>query len=51
MLFATPDFGASGIIVLFLLVGWVILLGLVVVGIFLGTRLCRRESARREPSG
>ena len=39
MLFATPDFGASGIIVLFLLVGWVVLLGLVVRRHFSGNKI------------
>jgi hypothetical protein len=51
MLFATPDFGASGIIVLFLMIAWAILLVLVGVGIFAGTRLRRRESARAKAFG
>ncbi len=45
MVLATPDFGASGVIVLFLMAFWVILLALVFAGIFLGMRL--RRNGRR----
>ena len=51
LLLATPDFGASGVIVLLLLVGWVILLLLVGLGIFVGTRLRRCDSGRAKIVG
>lgn len=51
LLLATPDFGASVIIVLFLMVAWAILLVLVGVGIFAGIRLRRRESGRAKTVG
>ena len=46
VLFATPDFGASGIIVLFLLIAWGVVLALAVTGIILGARLLSRGSAK-----
>jgi hypothetical protein len=44
VIFATPDFGTSGIIVLFRLIAWVFVLAICVGGIILGARLLRRGS-------
>lgn len=51
MIFATPDFGASGVIVLFLLVFWVILFACVLAVVFLGARLRRSGSPRARTLG
>lgn len=51
MLIATPDFGASGIIVLFVLAGWLVLLLLIGMGIFFGARMCRSKSMRSKTVG
>jgi len=46
MLFATPDFGASGAISLFLLIVWATVYVFVAVGIAWGTKLLRNESPK-----
>jgi hypothetical protein len=51
MIFATPDFGASGAIVLCLLLAWAIVLVLVAVGIACGLRLLKNGSARARTWG
>jgi hypothetical protein len=44
VIFATPDFGASGGIVCFLMLVWAVVLTLVVAGIIWGRKLHRSES-------
>ena len=46
VIFATPDFGASGIIALFLLIAWAVVLALAGGGLLLGARLLSRGSAK-----
>ncbi len=51
VIFATPDFGASNIIVLFLLIAWVVVLALAVGGFILGAgrRIARWASPMTTP--
>ncbi len=49
--FATPDFGASGAIVLFLLLVWAVVLSLVAGGFFWAARLLKGPSRARKACG
>lgn len=51
VIFATPDFGASGGILLLLLIVWAIVLLFVLVGIVRGIRLLGNESPKRRRNG
>ena len=51
MIFGTPDFGASAGISCFLVVVWAIVLLLVLLGFFAGTRLVQAESPRTRKCG
>jgi len=51
IIFATPDFGASGILHLLLLIGWTIVFAIVAVGIWWGARLYKKESRRIKTCG
>jgi hypothetical protein len=46
VIFATPDFGAGGIIFMFVLIAWAVVLAISVGGIILGTRLLRRGTSK-----
>lgn len=39
VLFATPDFGASGVLVLFVLIAWAIVLAFVGIGVVCGSKI------------
>jgi len=46
VIFATPDFGAAGFVVLLLMIGWAVVLAICAGGIILGTRLLGRGSSK-----
>jgi hypothetical protein len=46
VIFTRPDFGASGIIVLFLLIAWAVVLAISAVGIDLGRGLLKRGASK-----
>src|SRR5262245_22181041 len=51
MIFATPDFGASSYIALFLLIAWFVVLVLVALGVFKGINPLWRGSPKRRVYG
>jgi hypothetical protein len=51
ILFATPDFGASGGILCLMLLGWALVLGGVAIGIAWGTKLLRARSLKANHYG
>ena len=51
VIFGTPDFGASGVPVLFLLIVWAIVLTLVSIGIVRGIRLLKSDSSKARKYG
>jgi hypothetical protein len=51
MVFASPDFGASGVIVIFLLIAWGIVLLSAGLGVLRGLSLINSQSRRRRKLG
>jgi hypothetical protein len=50
-IFASPDFGASGGIFVFLIIAWGIVFALVSIGLYLGARFFRKESPKAKKLG
>jgi hypothetical protein len=50
-LFATPNFGAGGAVMLAVIIAWMIVIGLVIIGCILGAKLVRNTSAKLKLCG